>query len=377
MKIQAKDLYTLNNQHLVSLDRSFVRLYGRLLEAEAYFLYEYLRHSVLSTQSFEALSQETGYPLSTLIRGLESILSCDLIDIHIHQEEHSHLMIEFKPVLSSQAFLKHEVLGRAYLKHVGAQQYEEMRSLYLGSKINTEGYVKVEQAQAFRHAIDWSEKDEKIFSSNTVIKQDLNQLSFDTKGFLNQCSALILPYDKRTEKSILGIAEIGSVYGIGVGEMMALVGKAYARNDSELDLDLLRKYAAKLPSQETLVLSDPYEYPPVIFLKRLRKGLEPSPLEKYLLVKLVSKDGLKPVVLNVLLEQHFQHYKAKINTKILEEVGLQMATQNIQNKEEALLFVNKQQGRKKRQEIQSSLPHQNTLSESEQVALKEALKSLK
>ena len=377
MKINALDLYTLNHQQLISLDRSFVRLYGRLLGSDAYFLYEHLRHSVLNTQNFEALSQETGYPLAALVSGLEAILRCDLVDIHMHQEEHTHLIIDFKAPLNAQTFMNHDVLGRAYLKAVGPQHFEEMRSLYLGSSPHKEGYVKIEKDQNFKIAQDWSEKDEKIFSSNKIIKHELKQLSFDTQAFLNQCSSLMLPYDKRSEKSILGIAEIGSVYGISVSEMMVLVGKAYAKNDDQLDLDLLRKYAAKLPTQDGMVLSDPYEYPPVIFLKRLRNGLEPSALEKYLLVKLVSKDGLKPSVLNVLLEHHFHYYQSKINTKILEEMGLQMASQNISSKDEALVFVGQFNKRKKRQEVKSTIPEMQALSESEQAALKQALKSLK
>ena len=95
------------------------------------------------------------------------------------------------------------------------------------------------------------------------------------------------------------------------------------------------------------------------------------------MVKLVSKDGLKPSVLNVLLEHHFHYYQSKINTKILEEMGLQMASQNISSKDEALVFVGQFNKRKKRQEVKSTLPEMQALSESEQAALKQALKSLK
>ena len=211
-----------------------------------------------------------------------------------------------------------------------------------------------------------------------MIKHESQNLSFDLIAFLNECSPLVFPHHKRSEQALASIAEIGSVYGVSVKQMIECVGKACAKNDETLNAENLRKCVATQEVEEIVELDDPNAYPPVIFLKRLRKGIDATALEKYLLVRLVSELGLKPEVLNVLIESHYHQFRSKINTKVLEEVAMQWAVTNVYSKEEALKKVSEFKPKGKRVEVKTDYrTDEKHLSEAELVALEMALKEIK
>lgn len=377
MKLTLTDPFTLENSLMRWDMTSLVQAYTPLMGKEALFVY--LSLGVMANHSegdLNRLCQDMQLDLIHLNTALEALFRVQLVSLNVQKQTH-HLHIQVLAPLRMEAVLKHDVLGRALLKKVGAQRFEALRSPQVSNSVSLDGFEPYQLDKHDMNLTQWSEKEEATFKG-TVSKEMALDLRFDIKAFLQACSPLIFPLKKRSEEALRAIVEIGSVYGLSVDQMVALVGKSYIENEASLNIDRLRKLAAKETIEEEMVSSDPYDCAPALFLKRLRKGLEPTSLEKYLLVKLVRQDGLSPIVLNVLVEDHFKRYKEKINTKVLEEQAMQWAVQNIRTLEEAQKNLYLIKGPKRR--VEASLdyePTQSSLSEQEQEAIKQALRSLK
>lgn len=377
MKLNDLDsLHVLKNS-LEPISSSFLRTYGVLVGAEAFMVYEFLKTTDQNNFLIKNLSSSLAMNLSQVNTAIDILYQYELLDIKVNKNEHNHLRIQFKQALSSADFCRHDVLGRKLLKKIGAESFESLKRDNKDD-LSTEGYSDYHCDDKIQNIQSWSNEDETQFNKAFKPKHQNQNLAFDLIAFLNECSPLVFPQEKRTELALSQITEIGAVYGLSVKQMIHLVGKACAKNDESLNGDKLRKLAAKVEVEESEEKSDPYDYPPALFLKRLRNGINPTNLEKYLLVHLVSKVGLKPEVLNVLLESHFKQYRSKINTKVLEEVAMQWAVLNIRTKEEAQQKVLETSSKGRRVEVKTDYAiKDHQLSEEELIALEMALKEIK
>lgn len=377
MKLSLSNRYTVENT-LVRWDLpSLIHAYTPLVGHEALFVYltlilmPHLAHGDLNQ-----LCTDTQLDLIHVNTALENLFRVQLISLKVNKKT-EHLHIQVNAPLAQEQLLKHDVLGRALLKKIGSVRFEALRKPQLASSPSLEGFEAYPLDTHDMNLTQWSEQEEATFKG-TVSKEMATGLRFDLKAFLLACSPLVFPLKKRSEDALRAIVEIGSVYGLSVDQMVALVGKSYVENEASLNVERLRKLAAKETSDDEVRSDNPYDCAPVVYLKRLRKGLEPTSLEKYLLVKLVRQDGLSPIVLNVLVDDHFKRYKEKINTKVLEEQAMQWAVQNIRTQEDAVKNLSLMKGPKRR--VEASIDYEATeskLSEQEQEAIKHALRSLK
>lgn len=383
MKLENQDTYLIENSFNLMDPSPLFIIYQRLCGASAITLYGYLLSEGKSheTQSHETLCTALDTTLIKLNQDLECLQMSGLINIHAqHLGEGTNYLYTLSAPLTVAECLRHDVIGRLYLKSVGSTHFEHIRSRYGLSSLSKEGYepVKAEVNKSFMQA--WSAQEEAVFQTNDQPRHIADQLSFDIKAFQRECSPIVLPLKKRTEKAFREIREIGSVYGLSVHRMIELVGMAHVENDVELNTEKLRKLASREQITDYPELENPYDYPPVVFLKRLRNGLEATNLEKYVLNNLVSKVGLNPCVINVLTEANFKYYKSKLNTKALEETAMQWAVLNIRTQDEALAQLTKTftPSKGRRVEMVSDYSKENTveLSEEEKAKIIESFKKL-
>lgn len=382
MKCTLQDSFQIENS-LVGINiQPLMRGYLPLIGYEALGLYLYLatekqNNSVLSLSHLE---QALSLNITQLTSALEALLKVELLDLYVQKRDtHQHLLCKLNGALHLNEFMHHDVLGRALLKAVGEKQFEALRQS-LQSSLSLMGYDAYPRDKNQAYVSSWSTHEETVFQSKIATVSKVENLSFDLKAFLRECSPLIFPLKKRTEAALRIIQEIGSVYGVSPSRMSELVGKVYVEDELELNGEKLRKLAAKEIIEEVKEGTSLYDVPPSLFLKRLRKGIEATSLEKYLLVKLVSKDGLIPEVLNVLLEHHFNQYKGKINTKVLEETALQWAVMNIRTVDEANQLKMTPTSASRSRRIEPALekaPESLELSETEKAAIRSAFKNLK
>lgn len=384
MNLKIQDKYLVENTHDWVDFKSVFKVYQRLIGSSAVTLYGYLFYEELNKneKSHQDICDALNCTLAKLDQDFERLEQFNLIDIYVKYGTINQYIYKINPPLSVLNFLKNDVFGRLYLKQVGASQYE-----YQLEEASTHCLL-LSEYEPIKHSIDktfmqtWSAVEENSFNGSTEPIKVRTDLGFDIRSFLSECSQLLFPKRYRTESAIESIKEIGSIYGVSVSRMIELVGKCYAENETSLNVKRLRKLASNEMVQEYPKVESIYDYPPVLFLKKLRKDIEPTALEKYLLNQLVGTMGLSPNVVNVLIESSYKSNHQVLNTRHVEMIGLQWATLNIktvdQAKKQASTSFKSSSTTKRRVEKVSDYTtvEQKTLSFEEENAIKEAFKKL-
>lgn len=384
MNLKIQDKYLVENTHDWVDFKSVFKVYQRLIGSSAVTLYGYLFYEELNKneKSHQDICDALNCTLAKLDQDFERLEQFNLIDIYVKYGTINQYIYKINPPLSVLNFLKNDVFGRLYLKQVGASQYE-----YQLEEASTH-CLALSEYEPIKHSIDktfmqtWSAVEENSFNGSTEPIKVRTDLGFDIRSFLSECSQLLFPKRYRTESAIESIKEIGSVYGVSVSRMIELVGKCYAENETSLNVKRLRKLASNEMVQEYPKVESIYDYPPVLFLKKLRKDIEPTALEKYLLNQLVGTMGLSPNVVNVLIESSYKSNHQVLNTRHVEMIGLQWATLNIKTVDQAKKQTNTSfkstSSSKRRVEKVSDYTtvEQKTLSFEEENAIKEALSKI-
>ena len=384
MNLKVQDKYLVENTHDWVDFKSVFKVYQRLIGPSAVTLYGYLFYEDLNKneKSHQDICDALNCTLAKLDQDFERLEQFNLIDIYVKYGTFNQYIYKINQPLSVLNFLKNDVFGRLYLKQVGASQYE-----YQLEEASTH-CIALSEYEPIKHSIDktfmqtWSAVEENSFNGSTEPIKVRTDLGFDIRSFLSECSQLLFPKRYRTESAIESIKEIGSIYGVSVSRMIELVGKCYAENETSLNVKRLRKLASNEMVQEYPKVESIYDYPPVLFLKKLRKDIEPTALEKYLLNQLVGTMGLSPNVVNVLIESSYKSNHQVLNTRHVEMIGLQWATLNIktvdQAKKQASTSFKSSSSSKRRVEKVSDYTsvEQKTLSFEEENAIKEALSKI-
>lgn len=385
MNLKVQDKYIVENTYEWIDFKSIFKVYQRLLGSSAVTLFGYLFYddSSKNQKSHQDICEALNSTVAKLDQDFERLEQFNLIDIYIKYGTFNEYVYKINAPLSVLDFLKNDVYGRLYLKQVGASQYEYQLEEASSCCIALNDYEKI------KHSIDktfmqtWSSVEENSFNGKSEQVQVRSDLSFDIRTFLSECSLLLFPKRYRTETAIEAIKEIGSVYGVSVKQMVELVGKCYAEDENALNVKLLRKLASNEKVKDYPKVESVYDYPPVLFLKKLRKDIEPTALEKYLLNQLVGSMGLNPQVVNVLIESSFKSNHQTINTRNVEMIGMQWATLNIKTIDQAkkqanINFKTQSSNSKRRVEKVSDYTtiEQKTLSFEEENAIKEALSKI-
>lgn len=337
MNLKALDKYIVENT-LECVDfKPLFKVYQRIIGPSALTLYGYLFYdnSPKNEKSHQDLCDALNITLAKLDQDLERLEQFNLIDIYVKYASENSYVYKVNTPLTILEFLRNDVFGRLFLKQVGSSQYEYHLEEASTQCISTHGY------EPLKHALDktfmqtWSTLEENSFNGQTETVKTRTDLNFDIRNFLSECSQLLFPKRYRTELAIESIREIGSIYGLSVSRMIELVGKCYTENETTLNIKKLRKLASNELVQEYPSVESVYDYPPVLFLKKLRKDIEPTALEKYLLNQLIGSMGLSPNVVNVLIESSYKANHQTINTRNVEMIGMQWATLNIKTVDQA------------------------------------------
>lgn len=385
MNLKVQDKYIVENSHDWVDFKSIFKVYQRLIGPSALTLYGYLFYDVSNKneKSHQDICDALNCTLAKLDQDFEHLEQFNLIDIYVKYGVFNDYVYKINAPLSVLDFLKNDVFGRLYLKQVGASQYEYQLEEANSSSILLSEYDRIKHSFDKTFMQTWSSSEENSFNGNTEPIKSRTDLSFDIRSFLSECSLLLLPKRYRTESAIEAIKEIGSIYGLSVSRMIELVGKCYAEDETNLNVKRLRKLASSEKVQEYPKVESIYDYPPVLFLKKLRKDIEPTALEKYLLNQLVGTMGLSPNVVNVLIESSYKYNHQTLNTRTVEMIGMQWATLNIKTVDQAkkqanVSFKSQSSNTKRRVEKVSDYTsiEQKALSFEEENAIKEALSKI-
>lgn len=360
---------------LADLTSLFV-VYQRLCGPVAIGLYGYLMQAELTGSSTHAqLAAELGLTHDQLKAALVSLEEVNLVDALYSSPKKTYRYVLRQPLSVSDALL-HPVFGRAYLQVAGEGAYAALLGK-VSSNLADEDYQRVTKSFDVGRLKRFDATQEAVFETQA---EPVDGLRFNLSEFSRRCSELVLPLALRTPQAMAGIAELGSVYGVSPVAMVRHVGKLITAKTTVLDLDALER--SLLKETPTLAIpEDPYRLEPILFLKHLQNGMEPTDTEKRLISSLVVRQRLNPEVVNVLIEHALATSSDKsLKKSYVETIAASWSRLNITTKEQALNHIQSPKTTAKPKGKVEPVPQypsdSTTLSDPELEALKARLRHL-
>ena len=314
---------------------SLFLVYQRLCGPIAIGVYGYLMQAELTESATHAqLANDLGLTHDQLAAALISLEEVNLVDALYSAPKKRYRYVLRQPLSVSDA-LMHPVFGRAYLQAVGENAYATL--LGKVSVASDEDYQRVTRTFDVGRLRHYDARQEAVFESQA---EPISGLRFNLSEFNRRCSELVLPQTLRTSANLAAIAELGSVYGISPLAMVRHVGKVVNPASTELDLNALEKALLK-ESPAVNPVEDPYTLEPILFLKHLQKGMEPTDTEKRLISSLVLRQRLNPEVVNVLIEHALASSSDKsLKKSYVETIAASWSRLGIATKQQALDHIN-------------------------------------
>lgn len=239
------------------------------------------------------------------------------------------------------AFLRHEVFGRLYMKEMGNQVYEFNKLSFAHSFEDKSEYQEI--TIPFENILkeDWEDKQEELFKkmkpSQDVLHHNDIPLSFNFDRFLTGLSQTIFPLKARNEKNLRMIGELATIHGIDEIEMRKFVSQSMDLKSYDLNLETLKKKVRNAKTTyEGKANTNPYGLPPVRFLQNKQRGIEVSRSDKYLIETLISDFKMKPDVVNVLIEYVLKTKKQQFPKSYVEKIASTWIRLEIDTYEKAL-----------------------------------------
>lgn len=310
---------------------SLFLVYQRLCGPVAIGVYGYLMQAELTESTTHAqLANDLGLTQEQLVAALISLEEVNLVDALYSSPKKRYRYVLRQPLSVSDA-LMHPVYGRAYLQSVGEHAYATL--LGKVSVVTEDDYQRVTRSFDVGRLRHYDARQEAVFESQA---EPISGLRFNLSEFNRRCSELVLPQTLRTSANLTAIAELGSVYGISPLAMVRHVGKVVNPGSTELDLKALEKALLK-ESPNVNPVDDPYTLEPILFLKHLQKGMEPTDTEKRLISSLVLRQRLNPEVVNVLIEHALASSSDKsLKKSYVETIAASWSRLGIATKQQAL-----------------------------------------
>ena len=356
---------------------SLFLVYQRLCDPVAIGVFGYLMHADLSEPLTHAqLAADLGISDAVLSASLTSLEEVNLVDALYSSPKKSFRYV-LKPPLPIAEVLSHPVLGRAYLQTAGEPAYEALLSR-AHAQVNDEDYQRVTKSFDVQRLQRYDARQEAVFEPKTT---PLGGLTFNTGEFTRKCSELILPLALRTPDVMNAITELGSIYGVSPMAMIRHIGKVVKPSSSSVDVIALEQSLLK-ESPKVSVPANPYRLEPVLFLKHLQNGVEPTDTEKRLISGLVVRMRLNPEVVNVLIEHALATSTDKsLKKAYVETIAASWVRLNITTKDQALAHIQGPKSTSKSKKRVEPIPDYasetaNNLSDDDLEALKARLRKL-
>lgn len=315
---------------------SLFLVYQRLCGPVAIGVYGYLMQAELTESATHAqLASDLGLTHEQLSMALVSLEEFSLVDALYSAPKKRYRYVLRQPLSVSDA-LMHPVYGRAFLQSVGEKAYATLLGK-VSLSTTDDDYQRVTRTFDVGRLRHYDASQEAVFESQA---EPISGLRFNLSEFNRRCSELVLPQALRTSANLTAIAELGSVYGISPLAMVRHVGKVVNPGSTELDLKALEKALLK-ESPNVNNVDDPYTLEPILFLKHLQKGMEPTDTEKRLISSLVLRQRLNPEVVNVLIEHALASSSDKsLKKSYVETIAASWSRLGIVTKQQALDHIN-------------------------------------
>lgn len=328
-----------------SLLSSLLMLYQPLIGKEATFLYQILLsiHARKANVPHHALIEILGNMSIDQIEKNRGLLEQFLLIKTYYQDSSKKYIYQLFPPLEGNAFLRHEVFGRLYMREMGKQMYEVSKLCFADDYTPKDDYknISIPFQNVFKSA--WEDQQEQSFEmmkpQEVHIQENTIPITFHYDRFLSGLSSLVFPSHERNEKNLRLIGELATIYGISEEKMRKLVGKSMNLKTNMLDHEVLKKMVRSSKTNYEEKESNVYALPPVRFLQKKQHGIEVTSSDKRLIEILIRDYQMKPDVVNVLLEYVLANTNQRLTRSYVEKIAGTWIRLQLDSHEKALQFI--------------------------------------
>lgn len=303
-----------------------------------------------------------------LTEARNSLEAIGLLKTYLKEDTVNNYIYEIYSPVSAYEFFSHPMFNMILYNNVGKVEYESLVEKFKISKVNKDDYIDI--THSFNKVFKSIPKTSYDITSDKIRKNNKNKLFFDTDFDID---FLIDTIGNNIDKKIFTkdlkelIIQLAYFYDIDVIKMQEIV-KSCINEKGTVTREELRKVARNhyqfnhnniLP---TIIEHTQPEYlrkpvgdnsdmakmiytfettSPYDFLKSKHKGTEPVKRDVELLEELIIDYGLKPGVVNVLVDYVLRTDDNKLNRKFVETIAGQWARKKIETVEEAMNIARK------------------------------------
>ncbi len=277
MEIKGKDTYRIQMNFSLSEKeiQGLMLCYQACIGANSTSLYLTLVAEASNNRSSEThqrLCILGGIDIFTFELARQKCEEYNLIQTYVEEtESRDNYLYVLKKPLTIESFLRHEVLGRRYMKLVSAKQAEITQSRAGLTVFDKRNYTEITKSITTGILDSWDNEDEvkfnKVKPSGLVKYAYADNIKFDYESFLLESTPSTFPVEARTQENLQLIGELATTYGIDKDTMRIMVGRSINSSTNILDTKLLRYKASKHKPKETVAKKNEYDMSPVEFLQ--------------------------------------------------------------------------------------------------------------
>ncbi|MCI5773345.1 MAG: DnaD domain protein [Erysipelotrichaceae bacterium] len=380
--LKARDTYRIqvNDQLSPLYNASLLSLYQPIIGPYATLLYMTLINEGLRQRSLEnhgRLCDILNMNIMDVYKARCKLEEFNLINSYIKtiDDKSTYIYIINYP-LSPDSFFKNALFVKLLIRSIGSKQFELTASKLMNNKPSLEDFKNV-SAKLKDDELESLKLDEvkfnKVHPKYSFINND--NIMFDYDRFFKKVSALVFPVELRNEENLKIIGETASLNGIGVDEMIILVGNSIDYLKKTFNADYLKKLAAK-SSNGKLNAKDIYKSSPIAFLQAKQNGVAVGSSDRVILEHLAYKYSFNNEVINVLIEYVLNINQNRLIFNFVDKIASEWSRDNVKTKEDALSACQKEYKPKPSVKTTRIMPkyHQNNEDDSDREELLARLK---
>ena len=368
------DKYKVVNKTILTSEdhKNLISLYEPIIGSNAVSLYITLWRDL---EKYKNLSLEYNHhhlmtilksDLKTIKQARESLEAMGLIKTFYKEGIANEYIYELYSPLSAKEFFNHPILNVVLYNNIGKFEYDILKKEYEIEKIDLTGFSDISKNldETFKavSVIDNFETNER-----TTLELNLqNKLDFEfivsalPKNMVNERT-----FNKRVRELLNNLAFIYNLDSLKISELLRTVinEKVYI-NKEDLRIAARKYYqysnTGKLPTLIYRTQPDYLKTPvgdnskrgkiigvfentsPYNFLKNKNKGANPTLRELKLLESLLIDVGLKPAVVNVLIDYVLRTNNNKLSAPLIETIATHWKREGIETAVEAMNLAEKQ-----------------------------------
>lgn len=374
--LPADTYYVINKSIITDYDRKILEmLYQPIIGPLAVVLYLTLLNDldnnvVISRElTHHHLVSHMHLSLDEIIKSREKLEAIGLIKVKVKEGDINNYIYELYSPLSVHDIFSHPILNVVLYNNVGKIEYEKLKDLFKLPRINSTGYIDITKS--------FSDVFESVaLSSSQIINDDVcmcNRLKLDINSnfdfdFLISSMPKGIDVERCFSKDIRElILNLSFLYDIDAIKMQYIIKGCFnekglinrdelrksCRNYYQFDNggllpsitavqpEFLRKPIGDKTNRAKMIYTfetiSPYD-----LLKSKNKGNEPTKRDLKLAEDLIVDYGLKPGVVNVLLDYTLKTKNNKLNRSFVETIAGQWSRLNIETVDEAMRMAEKE-----------------------------------